>query len=377
MHIPLYKVLSDKEDVNAVARVINRGTGWAIGPEVEEFEKELSKFVGTEYCVTLNSGTSALHAILAAYKIGMGDEVIVPSFTFIATVNCTLFVNAAPTFADIERDTYGLDYRKVKQKLNKRTRAIIPIHYGGTPCDIFRLKNLAEDNNVLLIEDAAESIGSTFKNKKIGSIGDSSIISFCGNKIMTTGEGGAVLTNSKEIHHKLNLIRSHGRNEIQNYFASSESPDYVELGYNWRISSITAAIGLSQLKKINLLIDLRRQNSKRLSDKLSKFTWIRTPQDSSDRFNVYQMYTIELVSSELRENLRKYLSGRGITCKIYFDPVHKSKYYAETLGVKELLPVTEDVSGKVLSLPMFPTLSKEEIEYMVETIAEFAELYNL
>ena len=262
MNIPLYRVLSDKDDINAVAKVISRGTGWAIGPEVEELERALSQFVGTEYCVTFNSGTSALHAILAAYKIGIGDEVIVPSFTFIATVNCALFVNSAPMFADIEGDTFGLDYHSVKEKVNKRTRAIIPIHYGGAACDIFNLKRVAEDNNVLLIEDAAESLGSKIEDKKLGSIGDSSIISFCGNKVMTTGEGGAALTNSKEIYQRLKLVRSHGRNDIKNYFGSSESADYIDLGYNWRISSMTAAIGLSQLRKIDKLIGLRRHNSR-------------------------------------------------------------------------------------------------------------------
>ena len=280
-------------------------------------------------------------------------------------------------FADIEGDTFGLDYHSVKEKVNKRTRAIIPIHYGGAACDIFNLKRVAEDNNVLLIEDAAESLGSKIEDKKLGSIGDSSIISFCGNKVMTTGEGGAALTNSKEIYQRLKLVRSHGRNDIKNYFGSSESADYIDLGYNWRISSMTAAIGLSQLRKIDKLIGLRRHNSKKLSDRLSKFKWINTPQELRHRFNVYQMYTIQLASHDVREKLRMYLSKRGITCKVYFDPVHKSKYYMETIGIRANLPVTEDISSKVLSLPMYPTLSREEMEYMVENISQFAEEYKL
>jgi perosamine synthetase len=286
-------------------------------------------------------------------------------------------VNAVPIFADIERDTYGLDHVDVQQKLNTKTRAIIPVHYGGTACDIFNLQKVAEDNNILLIEDAAESIGSKVEGKKVGSIGNSSIVSFCGNKVMTTGEGGAVLTDSKEIYERLKLVRSHGRNEIQNYFSTSEPPDYVQLGYNWRISSMTAAIGLSQLRKLERLIDLRRRNSGILSDRLSKFSWIRTPREIGDRFNVYQMYTIEVQSHDIREKLRQHLSQRGITCKVYFDPVHESKFYANLIRKRQSLPVTEEISRRVLSLPMYPTLSNEEIEYIVGSISEFSELYML
>lgn len=377
MNIPLYKVMTDEEDIQAVTKVVQRGMGWTNGPEVEELEKMVANYVGTTFCLTFNSGTSALHAMLLAYGIGSGDNIIVPSFTFIATANSALFVNARPKFADIEKHTFGLSSLDVQKKVDGNTKAIMPIHYGGTTCDIFALKQIAEENKVLLLEDAAEAIGAKFQGKKAGSIGDASIISFCGNKVMTTGEGGAVLTNSRELYDKLKLIRSHGRNDVQNYFTTSESLDYVQLGYNWRISSITAAIGLSQMKKIDKLISLRRQAARTLSNKLSKFKWIKTPQEMPEHCDVYQMYTIQLSTPAIREKLRTFLSKKGITCKVYFDPVHKSNFYREKLGYGESLRNTEEISGRVLTLPIFPSITGEEIDYIAETISAFEETEKL
>lgn len=377
MNIPLYKVLADEEDVSAVAKVIKRGTDWTNGPEIKELENMVANYVGVDYCLTFNSGTSALHAMLLAYGIGSDDNVIVPSFSFIATANSVLFVNATPQFADIEGKTFGLDPAEVEKKITPNTRAIMPMHYGGTGCDILALREVARDNDILLLEDAAEAIGAKVSNKKVGGIGDSSIISFCGNKVMTTGEGGCVLTNSQDIYQKLQLIRSHGRNDVVNYFTTSQSLDYIELGYNWRISSMTAAIGLSQMKKIDTLISLRRKNSSRLSNQLSKFKWLRTPKESEDRFNVYQMYTIEIDDYDIREKLRSFLSTNGITSKVYFDPIHQSKFYTGKTGNNYVLPMTETVSRKVLTLPMYPSMTHEEIDYIVQVISNFSEANSL
>lgn len=377
MNIPLYKVLTDSDDVAQVKRIIERGTDWTNGPEVKEFEDSVANYVGSRYCVSFNSGTSALHASLLAHGIGGEDEVIVPSFTFIATANAALFVNAKPIFADVEAKTHGLEPMAVKGKINKRTKAIIPVHVGGRACNILELKQIAQANKILLIEDAAEAIGAKINGQNLGTIGDSSIISFCGNKVMTTGEGGAVLTDSQEIFRRLKLIRSHGREDVQNYFTTSQSLDYVDLGYNWRISSITAAIGLSQMKKIDTLIRMRRQNALALSYRLSRFRWMKTPVEYNDRLNVYQMYTIEVSNPEIREKLRSFLSQNGITCKVYFDPIHESKFYKQKLGIKEVLPVTEDLSKKVLTLPMYPSMTTEEIDYIVQTISKFSESSSL
>ncbi len=181
-NIPLFKIYWDKQDITRVNEVIKSGMNWATGPNIQEFEKLLADYIGVKYAVTFNSGTSALHAILLAYDIGKGDEVIVPSFTFIATANCALFVGAKPVFAEIEGTTYGLDPEDVERKITSKTRAIIPVHFGGCPCRIGELKQIAKKHKLLLIEDAAESLGAEFKGKKVGSFGDAAVFSFCAPK---------------------------------------------------------------------------------------------------------------------------------------------------------------------------------------------------
>ena len=246
----MYKVSNDSSEIIAVSKVIKRGMDWAIGPEIEEFENALAKYIGTKYCVSFNSGTSAGHAALLTYNLKKNDEVLVPSFSFIATANWPLMVNSKTKFVDIENKNYGMDPNEIEKLISKRTKIVMPIHYAGLPCKINEIRKIAKRKKIALIEDAAESIGSKINNKNIGTFGELAIFSFAGNKILTSGEGGAVVTTSKEKFEKLKLIRSHGRKTEGNYFSSIQSPNYIELGYNWRMSSITAALCLAQLKKI-------------------------------------------------------------------------------------------------------------------------------
>jgi len=208
--IPLYKIFNDEDDVRIVSKVIKRGMDWAIGPEVEQFEYQLAKYVGSNYCLVFNSGTSALHAALLSLGI-RGGRVLVPSFTFISTANSALMVGAKPTFVDIEEDTLGLDPSKIGRAINTSTKAIMPVHYAGLPCKIEEIKEISKKKKIPLIEDAAEALGSRIRKKMVGTFGDLSVFSFAGNKVLTTGEGGAIVTNSNKIFNKLKLIRSHGR----------------------------------------------------------------------------------------------------------------------------------------------------------------------
>ena len=373
--IPLYKIYWDDDDVEGVVRIIKRGTYWTTGKEIEEFEKMVADYVGVKYAVSFNSGTSALHAILLAYGISEGDEVIVPSFTFIATANSVLFVNAKPVFADIEEETFGLDPEDVKEKISSRTKAIMPIHYGGSPCKIREIKEVAEDYNLLLIEDAAESLGAHINGKKVGSYGDAAVFSFCGNKVITTGEGGIVVTNSDKIYEKLKLIRSHGRLEREPYFTSSKTPDYIILGYNWRISSFTAALGISQMRKIDKVVEMRRKNAKYLTGRISKISGLLPPIPPEGYYHVYQMYTVRVEEGRrTRDGLKDFLAEKGIMSKVYFEPIHLTYFYRSKFGyVGGELPVTERLSGEVLTLPMYPALSFDEMDYIVNSIKEFME----
>jgi len=370
--VPLFKIYWDEEDIRMVDAAIRRGMFWAIGPNIEIFEEALSQYIGTRYGVAFNSGTSALHATLLACGIGQGNEVIVPSFTFIATANAPLFVGATPVFADIEEKTYGLDPEDVERKITPRTKAILPVHYGGLPCLIPELKKVAEKHNLLLIEDAAESIGASVDGRKVGSFGTAAILSFCSNKVITTGEGGAVVTDSPEIYEKLKLIRSHGRAETASYFSSTEYMDYVALGYNFRMSDITAALGIAQLKKLDKIIKMRRKNAGMLSAKLSQIGEVGLPHPPDDFSHVYQLYTIQVREGrKKRDALAAYLAQKGVMTKVYFHPVHLTHYYRNELGYRCELPTTERLSEQVLTLPMYPAMTEEEINYIAGEVINF------
>jgi perosamine synthetase len=368
--LPLYKILTDEEDLRMVSDVIKRGQYWTIGPEIEQFENAVKEYVGSKYCIAFNSGTSALHAVLLAYGIKKNDEIIVPSFSFISTVNSVLFVNGHPIFSDIEEETYGLDPKIIEQKITQKTKAIIPMDYGGQSCKMFELNSIANDNNLVLIEDAAEGLGASIKNKKVGSVSETAIFSFCGNKVLTTGEGGAVVTNSEEIHEKLKLLRSHGRVDKMNYFDDPSHPQYLGIGYNWRMSSITAALGLSQINKLEKLIKMRQVNAAYLSSKLDKISKIQTPNISKDNEHIFQMYTIRLPDVNIRDGLQSHLTKKGIFSKVYFDPIHLTAFYKNNFQIPHL-PITEKIAQQVISLPIYPNMTNEEKDYLVDSISEF------
>lgn len=367
--IPLFKMYWDQDDVDSVSTTIRSGMNWAVGANVVQFEKELAEYVGTKYCLTFNSGTSALHTGLLAHGIGSGDEVIVPSFTFIATANAPRFVGAKPVFADIEESTLGLNPQSVLENISPKTKAIIPVHFGGCPCRIRELREIADDHNLVLIEDAAEALGSTINNTMVGSVGDSSVLSFCQNKIITTGEGGALITDSRDIFEKVKLLRSHGRLETADYFSSYENMDYITLGYNFRLSNISASLGLSQIRKIEKIISMRKVIADTYTSLMQKFVPDASPQQIPDGCrHVFQLYSLRVPD---RDNLMKYMSDHGIMTKIYFAPVHRTHYYERELGYRVSLPVTDRIAGDIMSLPIYPGMPLEDVEKVVQVMKEF------
>ena len=368
--IPLYKIFTDMDDNKAVNKVLQRGMDWAIGHEIAEFEKKIANYIGTKYCVAFNSGTSAGHAALLAININSG-EVIVPSFTFISTANWPLMVNAKPKFVDIEEENFGLSPERVKVEITKNTKAIIPIHYGGRPCKIIEINRIARNKKITLIEDCAESFGAKIKGVSVGTFGQMSIFSFAPNKILTTGEGGVICTDSRKIFEKLQLIRSHGRKVNENYFKTSQLPNYISIGYNWRMSSMTAALGLSQFDKLDRIIQLRRRHARFYVLKLKKINEIKLPDEPKDHLHVYQLFTIQLKNNLIRNELQKFLASRGIMTKVFFEPIHLSKFYRKSGFGKKSLPNTEKISQTVLSLPIFPGLKSEEITHICDSIKEF------
>lgn len=372
--IPLFKIYFDEEDVEAVNGVIRSGMSWAVGKEITNFENKIAEFVGTKHALVFNSGTSALHALLLAHDV-RDMEVIVPSFTFIATANAVVLAGGRPVFAEIEEDTFGLNAEDVENRITEKTKAIIPMHYGGCPCrDIEKLRKISKKHGLVMIEDAAESFGSTFNGKMVGKFGDSAIFSFCQNKIITTGEGGAAITDSTEIYRKLKLIRSHGRSEKEKdgYFLSTEDTDYTEAGYNYRIPTMSAALGLSQMSKLDKIVKMRVSNADSMNKGISMLKEITIPTKPENSKHVYQLYTIKVKNEKTRDSLQGYLTKRGVMTKIYFNPIHLKNFYKKEYGYKRGdLPKTENISKRVLSLPMYPNLSKKDIDYITGKIKSF------
>lgn len=367
--IPLFKMYWDNEDVSTVSDAITCGVNWAIGKYTTEFEEKIAAFNGSKYCVTFNSGTSALHAALIAHGIKADDEVIVPSYTFISTANSPLFVGAKPVFADIEPNTCGLNPEDVEAKITKNTKAIIPVHFAGMPCRIKEIKEIAEDHNLILLEDNAESFGATVDGKKAGTFGNSGMVSFCQNKILTTGDGGAIITDERDTFEKLKLVRSHGRLDTENYFNTNAYMDYVTLGYNFRLPNILAALGVAQINKINTILDLRRKAAehynKRISEEIPEIT---LPQKDAGCEFVYQMYPIR---AQNRDALMEHMKQEGIMTKVYFTPIHTSHFYKNVLKIQPNLPVTDQIGNENLCLPFYPGIPEEDLDAVVDAMKAF------
>lgn len=362
MKVPLFEMSSSSSDIHAITKVINRGTFWAMGPEIEEFEKKLAKYIGTSYCVVFNSGTSALYSLLLAYGISKEDEVIVPSFTFISTPNNVVMVGAKPIFADIEPDTMGLNYDSVLSLITPKTKAIIIVHFAGMPArDTLKIKELAKEKGIYFFEDNAESMGSVIGTQKTGSIGNAGMLSFCQNKIITTGEGGAIVTNDKTIYEKLLLIRSHGR------MIKDGTEKYVQLGYNFRMPTMCAALGISQLKKINYLI----QERTKIAEKYNyEFSWL--PRLSLIKNQVNQLYNILLPFKIDRDNLMKFLLRNNIGCKVYFKPCHLEEMYNQS---NVPIVMTNKISDRILSIPIYCKMSIAKQRYVIRMIKRWNDEY--
>jgi len=370
--------LLGEEEISAVERVLRSGM-LSQGAYVEAFESAFADFIGVEHAIAVSSGTAALHIALLAAGIGEGDEVITTPFTFIATANAILFVGAKPVFVDVREDDFNIDVEKVKEAITKRTKAIIPVHLYGQPCDMKAIADIAEDHNLHVIEDACQAHGAEFAGKKVGSFGTAGCFSFYPTKNMTTGEGGMLTTNSKEIAKKARMLRNHG---------SSARYMHEILGFNMRMTDISAAIGIEQLKKLHYFTKRRRENAEYLTERLKGIRGIVTPVVKEQRTHVFNQYTIRVVGNEEadganganrakgnrgkegvnRDDLARMLTERGVEVGIYYPtPVHKQPLYRK-LGYDCSLDVSERLSAEVLSLPVHPGVGKEDLDYIVDII---------
>jgi perosamine synthetase len=367
--IPLFEIPWDQRDVANAVDSITRGSYWANGPYVEAFEAGLEEYLGVEHAVTVSSGTTALVAALTAHGVGEGDEVIVPSFTFIATANAVRQTGARPVFADIQRAAYGLDPDAVADAISDDTAAIVPIHPYGAACEIDALTDLAADADIPLIEDAAEAFGADYEGKLLGTFGESAALSFCQNKILPTGEGGAVVTDDDGIARRVKRYRSHGRASDE-YFQSVDSGEYVGVGTNVRMSDLVASIGCAQLEKVEANITGRRRAAEQLSTGLAGVSGVEPHTTAGRGRHVFQLYTVTLGADIDRSVVIDTLTEREIASKVYWEPAaHQTEAYSEENSESASLPVTEDVAGRVLSLPIHPELRSAEVDRIVAGVS--------
>ncbi len=355
--IPIAKPLLGKEEINAVTEVLSSGM-IAQGPKVEEFELAFAEYTGCGYAAAVNSGTAALHIALLAHGVGKGDEVITSPFSFIATANSILYTGAKPVFADIESDTYNIDPEKIQEKITPKTRAIMPVHLYGHPADMRAIMEIANDNKLIVIEDACQSHGAECLGKKVGSFGTGAF-SFYPTKNMTTSEGGMLTTDEKEIAEKAKMIRAHG---------SKVRYLHEVLGFNLRMTDIAAAIGLVQLGKLDGFTATRQKNAEVLSSGLKGISGIVPPVTKGDCTHVFHQYTIR---AEKRDQLAAFLKEKEIGTGIHYPiSIHKQPVYRE-LGYRDSLPVSEKATEEVLSLPVHPSLSRTDLQEIVEATKEF------
>ena len=355
--IQIAKPLLGKEEIDAVTEVLNSGM-IAQGPKVEEFELAFSKYAGCDYATAVNSGTAALHIALLAHGIGKEDEVITSPFSFIATANSILYTGAKPVFADIELDTFNIDPEKIKEKITSKTRAIMPVHLYGQPADMKAIMEIAEDNKLLVIEDACQSHGAKCLGKRVGSFGTGAF-SFYPTKNMTTGEGGMLTTDKKEIADKAKMIRAHG---------SKVRYLHEMLGFNLRMTDIAAAIGIVQLRKLDKFTKDRQINAGILSEGLKEISGLVLPVIKEGCSHVFHQYTIR---TKNRDQLAAFLKKREIDTGIHYPiPIHRQPFYRD-LGYKDFLPVSEKIVEEVLSLPVHPGVSRDNLQKIIETSKEF------
>lgn len=347
----------------------------SIGPKIKEFEKKIADYIGTKYAIAVNSGTSGLHLCVRSLDIKDGDEVITTPFSFIASANCILFERAKPVFVDIDENTLCINADKIEEKITKKTKAILPVHIFGHPCEMNKIMEIAQKYNLAVIEDACEALGSEYKNKKVGTFGNAAVFAFYPNKQITTGEGGIVVTNDEKIAKLCQSIRNQGRDEGDAWLSHSR------LGYNYRMTEISAALGAVQMERINDILKKRREIADLYNMRLSKIGGIKIPYISPNVKISWFVYITRLddkrFSRQDRNKVIQELENRGINCRDYFPPIHLEPFYINTFGYKEgSFPITEKISSLTIALPFYNNIAERQIDYICETIEGIIKLYG-
>lgn len=372
--VPFFVPWISEEDKKAVMQALN--SRWLTGgPRTKEFEELFTSYTRSKYSVAVNSCTAALHLAMRALNIGSGDEVIVPVLTFAATANAALFVGAKPIFADVDEKTFNISPREIEQRITEKTKAVIVVHYGGQPCDMKEIMEIAEDHNIEVVEDCAHALGALYRGKNAGTFGAVGCFSFYPTKIITTIEGGMATTEDEQTANKMRVLRDHGmtKTAFDREDKASWYYDVVDLGYNYRMNEVQAVLGIVQLKRIDDINEKRCAAAKYYTKRLSDIEGIITPYEAEDRTHLYHLYVIRVLQEKFgvnRDELFRNLSASGIGTSVHYTPLHQLTFYKKLCSGKQSFPVAERVSKEILSLPLFPTMSKSQIDFVAEEIAK-------
>lgn len=364
--IPYATQWIDDGDIEAVVSAL-RTTHLTQGPMVEQFESKVAAYCGSKYAVAMNSGTSALHAACHAAGIGANDEAITSPITFVASSNCVLYCGGRPVFADVQKDTINIDPEDIKRKITSKTKAIIPVHFAGHPCDMEEIQKIAKEHGLMIIEDAAHALGSVYKGSKIGSCkySDMTILSFHAVKHITTGEGGMVLTNDQELYKKLLLFRTHGITRDADIMTKSDGSWYYEmhdLGFNYRITDFQCALGISQLKKLDNFIARRREIADRYNNAFKNIPGLSVPVERSGSRSSWHIYAVRVKD---RKRIFNALREQGIMCNVHYIPVYLQPYYKKLGYNAGLCPGAEEYYSQAITLPLYPKMDDNDVARVI------------
>jgi perosamine synthetase len=381
-HIPYGRQWIDQDDITAISRVL-RLTNLTQGPTVKAFENALRGETGSDYSIAVNSGTSALHIACLAAGVTVGDEVITSPNTFVASANCAVYCGASPVFADIDPVTYNISPEEIERKITDKTKVVIPVHFAGQSADMAHIQRIVKnaeakyDRKIYIIEDASHALGSRYKDTEVGSCtySDMAVMSFHPVKHITTGEGGAVFTNDEHIINKLRLHGSHGITRDPGLLRNNLGPWYyeqVDLGYNYRITDLQSALGISQLKKLSTFKKRRREIVDRYNDELLNIPHLTLPFESKDCDSNFHLYVIQFDYEKVgmtRNSFKEALQAENIMTQVHYIPVHTQPYYQENFGTKwGDCPNAENYFEKCLSIPLYPAMSDDDVTKVIETV---------
>ena len=368
--IPITIPLLGEEEAQAAAEAIR--SGWvAQGPRVEQFEAVVASYLGVKHAVAVSSCTTALHLALAGQGIGPGDEVVVPSLSYVATANAVLYVGARPVFADVHPRTFNMDPDALAAVLTPRTRAVVPVHQLGLAADLDPILELAQQHDVAVVEDAACALGTTYRGQLVGVRSRMSCFSFHPRKIITTGEGGMLTTDDDDLNQALRVLRSQGMSvpaDVRHKAGRVVFEEYRELGFNYRLTDIQGAIGLEQMKRLPGLLSRRRELARRYDRLLEPYAGIVTPLDPEPGGHAYQSYMVLLSGDCSREAVMEHMLDRGVSTRRSVQAIHLEPLYRDMHTAP--LPVTEQIFARGLMLPLFPQMKQSDQDRVVAALAE-------